>query len=62
MDYYNLEACTVEIFYSSFLLYCSEILTGVVPYTDLRAEAQVSFLNCFFFLFLEEVGFIIRHL
>lgn len=21
---------------------CSELLTGVVPYTDLRAEAQVS--------------------
>lgn len=24
-------------------LYCSELLTGVVPYTDLRAEAQVSY-------------------
>jgi hypothetical protein len=48
LDYYSLEACTFEILYLSFLLYCSELLTGVVPYTDLRAEAQVSFLNCIF--------------
>ena len=24
------------------LVLCSELLTGVVPYTDLRAEAEVS--------------------
>ena len=50
--YCNLELFAVKAYiclplYKSKSLaptYCSELLTGVVPYTDLRAEAQVSIL------------------
>lgn len=56
LNYYSLHV--YEIFNSSILPYCSELITGIVPYTDLRAEAQVSsFLNCvFYFLVLGEGG------
>lgn len=54
------------------LIFCSELLTGVVPYTDLRAEAEVSFvtysfvcynMDCFLFFFLlllEDFKFLIH--